>query len=283
MGYLLTKKIDIDHKLVRILNLWRLYKNIVVTSDIARTLLEQSSNRIKKAKKHSKCLLIGNGPNSAEIDLKKFIDSDIDIFTCNHSYKLKYFSKLDPTYHIIIDPKILSGEWHIDMIDKVLDLTDTTNVLLDIRWYSHPLLSDYVNNNRVYWINPVYFPSAYGRLPFKNIVDCYGLNVMLASLSLASNLNYKAIAYCGMNGDGLFRQVLDMPSHSFSDDQKDSATTNFDSMIESLSLHQHFLLSWAKLIEKLVLSGKLIYSLNTIGLLNFNLYIDAQEYIELPN
>ncbi|QNI86959.1 hypothetical protein [Synechococcus sp. ROS8604] len=283
MGLLLTQKINLEHKLVKFLNLWRFSNNILKSSSSQRITLQQTSYDLNKLKNNGKCLLIGNGPNTSEIDLNQFVGSDIDIFTCNHSYKLSCFSKLNPLLHLIIDPKIISGEWNVSMIDKILGLTDTTHVLLDIRWYRHPLLANYIHNHRVNWINPIYFPSAYGALPFKNIYDCYGLNVMLASLSLASNLDYKAIAYCGMNGDGLFRQILDIPSHSFSDDKKDSATSSFYSMIESLTLHQHFMLSWAKLVEELISNGKLVYSLNTIGLLNFNLYTDPHKFKELPD
>lgn len=283
MGFLVSKKLSVDHKLVKLLNLWRFAKGVFKSNISQRALLQQSSRTVKKLKCNRKCLLIGNGPNSSEIDLCQFVDSNIDIFTCNHAYKLPYYSQLNPTFHLIIDPKIISGEWNVSMIDKVLDLTDTTYILLDVRWHRNPLLAKYINNHRVKWINPIYFPSAYGSLPFKNICDCFGLNVMLASLSLASNLNYKAIAYCGMNGDGLFRQILDIPSHSFYDDRKDSATSSFYSMIDSLTLHQHFMLSWAKMVEKLNLNGTSVYSLNTIGLLNFNLYIDPDDFKELSS
>ena len=280
MVNILSSKIKLEHKFVQLLNVYRSLKFLQLKSS-KKTALKESISKIKNNLNSKKCILIGNGPSVKKINFDLAEMGTVDTFTCNHFYKHKHFSRISPKVHFIIDRKILTGEWDSKMIDNVLEKSPNTLIAIDLSFAKDKKLKNYRNHKNIVYINPCLFPSFYSSITRKNSLKCMGLNVMLAALSTTVKFEYTHYALCGIDGDGIFQEICNSSSHFYAETKKDSSMNSFNSMLESLNFHNHFIKSWQGIILKMESKGIKIYNLSTDGILNFSQKINLQKYLEL--
>ena len=280
MAKLLSSKIKIEHKIAQLLNVYRSIKFLQLKSS-ERTVLKESISKIKKNLSSKKCILIGNGPSVKKINFDLEEIEKADIFTCNHFYKHEHFSRISPKVHFIIDRKILTGEWDSRMIDNVLEKSPNTLIAIDLSFAKDKRLKKYRDYKNIVYIYPCFFPSFYSSITKRQSSKCMGLNVMLAALSTTVKFEYTHFAFCGIDGDGIFQEICNSSSHFYDESKKDSSMNSFNSMIESLNLHNHFIKSWQGIILKMESKGLKVYNLSNDGILNFSQRINLQKYLEL--
>ena len=118
---------------------------------------------LKDMFKNQRCFLVANGPSINNQNLKP-LSGEITFFL-NRAYKHKDYEFIKPTFHILIDNKLATGEWDIDMIDVIIKKNPNVILLLNAKWYSLKKFNKYVNNNqlKIYWVDISLFTT-----PFHN-------------------------------------------------------------------------------------------------------------------
>ncbi|MDB6134136.1 MAG: hypothetical protein JWM59_2379 [Verrucomicrobiales bacterium] len=244
MGKLLDLKFTVDHRLLSVVNMWRTVKALRL-SGAQKAALRRTDAVWRKSGKGS-CLICGNGPSLGELSFEDF--SSTPAFAANYFYKHPQGDKLNPKHYVIIDGKITEGIWPVTMIDEIFATFPETSLFLDVRWLELPVFAPYVKNERIFWIYPALFPHAFLKPRRRLDQPLYALNVVSAIISLSTAMGYTGLGIAGVDGDGLFREILDMQSHFYAGD-KDHSMRNFESMVKSLMLSTENLWAWQGIVK----------------------------------
>ncbi|QNI66425.1 hypothetical protein [Synechococcus sp. BMK-MC-1] len=266
MGKLLSLKIKSEQHFSRCINLWRRALNLPFFLSIAHEL-HNSSDLITDVAASNKVIIAGNGPSFNLLGSCIGDLHSVDIITSNYAYKSPFFRSLSPKLHFIIDSKIVSGIWSLDMIDEVLAISPSTVIVLDARWKHLSEFHRFRDNPHIAWIMPIYYPSYYSnpkRLSF--VSGFHGLNVTACAFSVASILGYKSLAFIGVEADGLFREIIDTPSHFYSELKKDQSMSSYESMIDSLYLSSYALYAWSGFVRSVEAQGIDVSNLSDQGI-----------------
>ena len=240
MGKLLDLKFDIDHRLLGVVNCFRGIKSLSLNSR-QKAALAATNEKMAGTADGEKCLICGNGPSLNELEFGDF--GNTPSIAANFFYKHPDAAALKPKYYVIMDGKVIEGIWPVTMIDEIFSAFPDTSLFLDIRWLDHPILAPYVKDQRIFWILPSLFPTAFFKPRHRLDRPICGLNVVASAISVATVIGYKKLGIAGVDGDGLFREILDMQSH-FYDGAKDHSMRNFESMVKSLMLSTENLWAW---------------------------------------
>ena len=268
MGKFLRLKQQTDHHAIRLINLLLSFERYKLPA-YQRILLADSEKAIKGRVRSSAAILAGNGPSFALLEGNIYDLSSVDVFTCNYSYKSSSFSSVAPTFHFIIDPKLVDGTWPVTMVDEIISLSPDTMVVLDVRWSGISEMQRFRNLSNVSWILPLYFPSFYSALSSMGFSSGFhGLNVVSCSFSVATFLGYRHLGIIGVEADGLFREIVNQPSHFYLESNRDVSLSSFDLMVDSLYLSTHQLYAWKGCVAAASRLGVGIYNLSNIGILD---------------
>lgn len=274
MGKLLDIKFDIDHRLLSMVNAYRTLKAFATDRGLKEPL-KRTSDKWTKSDQGA-CLICGNGPSLSELDLCKLTAAPT--FVGNYFYKHKDAARLSPKYYVIIDGKVAEGIWPISMIDEIFAVFPNTQLFLDVRWRDLPLFAPYREDERIYWILPIVFPHAYLG-PRKDLHGpVCGLNVVATMISLATAMGYTKLGIAGVDGDGLFREIVDMQSHFYEGD-KDHSMRDFESMVKSLMLSTQNLWAWHGLVKVHAAHGVTLKNVCKGGIMDCMPRAEAGEFL----
>lgn len=246
MGKLLDLKLLVDHRLLGLVNLARAIKKIKLSSS-QRSALRATRRKFKSfSRRGEKILICGNGPSINELDFTLF--ESCDSVVANFFYKHPKAKELNPKFYVIIDGKIVDGIWPVTMIDEIFERFPDTELFLDVRWLNSALLKPYVGRKGINWILPSLLPTAYSKPRRDLAAPLCGLNVVASAIGIATSVGYTKIGIAGVDGDGLFREILDRPSH-FYEGAKDISMSSFESMVKSLVLSTENLWAWQGIVQ----------------------------------
>lgn len=245
MGKLLDLKLQIDHRLIGAVNLWR-QKEFFALKKIQKNALANCAEKFNKTANNDKILICGNGPSLNELNFSDF--STVDSVVANYFYKHEAASTLNPNYYVIIDGKIVSGVWPVQMIDEIFERIPNTELFLDVRWLHLDIMRPYITHPNINWIMPNILPNYFLKPRFDLTQSVCGLNVVAAAIGVSTCIGYKQLGIAGVDGDGLFREILDRPSHFYHGD-KDVSMQSFESMIKSLVLSTENLWAWQGIVQ----------------------------------
>jgi len=263
MGKLLDLKFEIDHRLLSLVNVYRSVKAMGISS-AQKAALRRTHERFYGADK-GPCLICGNGPSLNELDFASFAGTPS--FVANYFYKHQDAEKICPEYYVIIDGKIMEGIWPVTMIDEIFAKFPATTLFLDVRWMESDIMKPYRDDQRIYWILPIIFPNAVLK-PCRSLAGgVCGLNVVASAISVATAMGYTTLGIAGVDGDGLFREIVDIQSHFYSGD-KDHSMRNFESMVKSLMLSTENLWAWLGIVKTHKAAGIHFQNLCTGGIMD---------------
>jgi len=159
-----------------------------------------------------RCFLVGNGPSINKQDLKLLKDETT--FFVNRAFLLEDYEYVKPTYHVIVDPKLGTGEWPITYLDEIRKKNPDVILVLDVGWISLPQFKPYLSWNIV-WVN---FKKIFTRFTRKK-VDLTTINagapVIESCILNAIYMGFKDIYLLGVDYNGIFYDLLDMDSHAY--------------------------------------------------------------------
>lgn len=165
----------------------------------------------KLSHSESDVFIVLNAPSICNQDLSLLNGKDI-IFV-NRGFKHNLFQSLSPKYHIIIDPKILTGDWPISWLDEIISMTPDIKIVLPLQWSSLKLFKPYTSN--IIWLDLKKRFSALG--------------VSGACFEFAIIQNYKKIYFTGFDGNGIAHEMIKSQSHfyGYNEENNTKSTKNY--------------------------------------------------------
>lgn len=277
MGKLLDLKISFDHRCMQLLNVWK-GRELYSLSAEQKKLLKRTKEHFNKKLTSTKVLVCGNGPSINELDFSLFHSTDV--VAANYFYKHEKAAELNPKFYVIIDSKIASGVWPITMIDEIFEKLPKTNLFLDVRWAILSKFSPYLSHPNIFWIFPSLLPHAFLKPRTEIDKNLCSLNVVSCSISLITALGYKKIGIAGVDGDGLFREIINVSSH-FYEGQKDISMNSFQDMVKSLFLSAENLWAWQGIVKTHKEAQIHIYNVCTSGIMDCMERISPEKFISI--
>lgn len=276
MGKLLDLKLNLDHRLIATINQIKSVQASRLSREEKQVLSRTHERWANRAEKQ-KCLICGNGPSLNELKFKDF--TGIPSFAANYFYKHAEAKVLNPEFYTIIDGKVATGIWPISMIDDIFETLPETNLFLNVRWLSLPQFARFKNHPKIFWILPILLSNAYLKPRTRLDRPVIGSNVVVASICLATAIGFGDIGIAGVDGDGLFREILDMQSHFYEAD-KDHSMRDFESMVKSLTLSSSSLWAWNGFVKKHAHHGVQLQNLCRGGIMDCMPRVSPEKFLE---
>lgn len=168
--------------------------------------------------------IILNGPSLQEQDLSALKGKSL--MFVNRGFKHPLYSELQPEFHVIVDPKLKTGEWPITWLDEILEMAPNVVLVLDANWASLEKFKPYREKASILWINQqLYWSRIYSSdidicKPFK------GFAVFGACFHLAAYMGFDKIFFTGFDANGLAYEMLKQDSHFYGiNDENNLKTT----------------------------------------------------------
>ncbi len=160
--------------------------------------------------------LVANGPSIKKQNLRLLKD-EITFFV-NRSFLHKDYEYIKPTYHVIVDNKLATGEWDIHFLDQIIEMNPKVIFLLNAKWYSVDKFQPYINNDRfnIYWVDMKLFTTPFHKHRKIDITKItYGAAVTgVAKISMVY-MGMKNIYFLGQDGNGLCYELIGRDSHFY--------------------------------------------------------------------
>jgi len=193
---------------------------------------------LKNKYKNKSAFLIANGPSIKKQNLRLLKD-EITFFV-NRSYLHKDYEYIKPTFHIIIDPKLATGEWEIEMIDKIVELNPGVTFFLNAKWYYLDKFQKYKDNRKfkIYWVDTRLFTTPFHRNRQIDLTKItYGSAVTGVAFVAAIYMGIKNFYFLGQDGNGLCYEILNKDSHFYGVNPENKTKTINDIVRDLYMMH----------------------------------------------
>lgn len=171
---------------------------------------------VKSILKDQRVFVVANGPSINSQDLKplKFETS----FFVNRSFLHKDYSYIQPTFHVIVDSKLATGEWDLTFLDEILQINPNVTFLLNAKWFHMEKFKPYIQDPKfkIYWVETNLFTTPFHRFRKLDLTKLtYGSAVAGAATTSAIYMGTKEIYFLGQDGNGLCYELTDGDSHFY--------------------------------------------------------------------
>lgn len=218
---LMVKKDDL---IIDIINkLWS-YKNRFNLKE--RKLLREIKTT-KAVGKGKNVYIILNGPSLKKQDLS-ILKGESIVFV-NKGFKHPLFKSLMPDFHVIVDNKLISGEWPITWLDEILEMNPKITFVMPVSWAFNKKIKPYVKRNiNFYWLET------------SEPLKCLGVSG--TCFNFAIEQKFENIYFTGFDANGLGYELIKENSHFYgvNEDNLKKNTKNYviDLYMHSRHLHE---------------------------------------------
>ena len=228
---------------------------------------EMGRNKELKNKHLGKrCFIVGNGPSIKQQDLTLLKDEYT--FFVNHFYRHSQIAEINPKYYAIIDPKLITGEWPITMLDEILEKCPEAKLLMSAQYQGTPKITAYADKADIYWVYPNQFLHQ-GFSCTSDISTCIGgSNVSTLCLFSAIHMGFTDIYLMGIDCDGIFRDLVEQSSHFYDAEVENIGDNDPELVVRHLRMSIQGLHGWRVIADKYKDSKHRIVNLTKGGLLN---------------
>ena len=206
---------------------------------------------LKNKYKNKRGVLVANGPSINKQNLRP-LRHEITFFI-NRSFLHKDYEYIQPTFHIIIDNKLASGEWDITFLDDIIAKNPKVIFILNAKWYENEKFKPYINNKKfnIYWVD---MRLMINRTMMKLNIDLtkitYGAAVTgVAKLGMVY-MGFKEIYFLGKDGDGLLRELLGIDTH-FYGVNPENKLKNTENLASDLYMMSRAFVEWSHYLKLL--------------------------------
>jgi len=258
----LDLKYQLDDAIYRAFNLWSAARFHFETS--IRGMLARNHD-LKDRHKSQRCFIVGNGPSILQQPLEKL--SGETVFACNYFYKHEKVTTIRPAYYFILDGKIKTGEWPVSMLDEVAASCPDSQLFLEAALDHKPDTYVFTKKFPVYWIGTgqIIYPGFDYPIDLTRRIG--GDNVVKIALQTAIYMGFTEIYLLGIDGDGLFRDLIGQSSH-FYEAAAENAEMDYLRMEKDLWFCTEGFRSWRAIAERFQFGPVRVYNATHGGLLN---------------
>ena len=254
-------KVKIDDNLFRVYNLIQRIRFSLCR--YAKKFHTDRNKVLKNLHRNERCFIVGNGPSIKKQDLLKLKGETT--FFVNMFYKHEHFADIQPTYYVIVDPKLQDRIWPLSMLDEIIEKSPKTTLFLNAKTSQDKEIFDYTNKADIYWL----YINQMSHMGYRGLFDItQGLataNVAKACLSAAVYMGFKDIYLLGIDCNGLFLDLVNRASHFY-----EEGACDLDMAVVESDLWQTAFgfRSWRALAKLLKRRGVNVVNLTCGGLLN---------------
>ncbi len=212
--------------------------------------------------------LVANGPSINNQNLRPLKD-EITFFV-NRSFLHKDYEYIKPTFHIIVDNKLATGEWDINFLDKVIEKNPEVILILNYQWFYLEKFQPYINDNKfkIYWVNMNLFTTPFHKHRKIDLTKLtYGAAVTGVAKMSMIYMGFKDIYFLGKDGNGLCYELIGGDSH-FYGTNSENATKSVKDIYGDLFMMSLSLKNWTYFNEYAKQIGVNIYNCTEGGIFN---------------
>ncbi len=219
-------KVKIDDNLFRVYNLIQRIR--FFTGRYAKKFHTDRNKVLKNIHRDERCFIVGNGPSIKNQDLVK-LKTETTFFV-NMFYKHEHFADIQPTYYVIVDPKLQNRVWPLSMLDEIIKKCPQTTLFLNAKASQDKEISAYTNKANIFWlyVNQMLHMGYPGPIDITQGIAAG--NVIKAALCAAIYMGFRDIYLLGIDLNGLFLDLTNEKSHFYGHDicANDMSTTEMN-------------------------------------------------------
>lgn len=178
--------------------------------------------------------VILNGPSLKTQDL--LLLKGKDLMFVNRGFMHPLYKDLQPKYHVFVDSKLRDGQWPIEWIDKIFELSPGIRIILPIAWYNNKRFMKYRDDSRFFW--------QYWTVPY------YVLGVSGGCFSYGISQKFDNIFFTGFDANGCAYDIINSSenSHFYGGDPElhNMSTKQHGDALFTTSLHYRDLNDFAR-------------------------------------
>ncbi|GAB4534237.1 MAG: hypothetical protein Tsb0014_20290 [Pleurocapsa sp.] len=221
---------------------------------------------LKNKHQGQRCFIIGNGPSIKQQDLTLLKDEWT--FCVNYFYKHPQITEIRPKYYGLIDPKLITGEWPISMIEEIVNSCPGTQLLMNAKYQDSPIIVNQCQNLPIYWLYNNQFLHE-GFSCSSDLTKGLGSSTVITScLFAAIYMGFSEIYLLGLDCDGIFRDLVDQSSHFYEAAKENIGDNDPFLVIRNLRSSIQGLQGWRAIAQHFENSPHKIVNLTNGGLLN---------------
>jgi hypothetical protein len=261
-SYKRTRKEKLDDLYFETINKLRYVKFLYEKTFKGKHKQLEKNIELKDIHKGKRCFVIGNGPSINNQDLTLLKDEIV--FMVNRAFLDPRYEAIKPTYHVIVDPKLSTGEWPITFLDEIVKKNPNVTFLLNSSWCDIDIFQPYKEKCKIYWID-----QSLNFTPFieNRKIDLrkrtYSKFVVEQGITVAIYMGLKGIYFTGVEGNGLAYLMMDKSSHSYGVNKED-LDLKWENIARSYQSGSYWLKSWNSISQYCKLNNIQFYNL-TIG------------------
>lgn len=199
----------------------------------------------------NRIFVILNGPSIKEQNLEKLEGEDA-VFV-NRGFKHPAYATIKPKFHVFVDPKMVTGEWDLEWLDEIHEMSPDTIFVFPAAWYFIPKFAPYINKYKIYWL--------------LSSGKCHCTGVGGACFDFAYRLGYKEIYFTGWEATGLAHELLKTTSHFYGVNEENALKNSADYSRDLYMMSRH-LNDLINLSKKYKRKGVRVVNLTIGGLLD---------------
>lgn len=191
---------------------------------------------LKNRHKGQRAFIIGNGPSVGETDLGVLADEVC--FAVNRGFKHPDYAKVQPAYHVIVDPKLADGTWPLSWLDEIVEKNKDVTFLLNAKWATLAPFKDAARKHRIHWLPTHLFFTPWTRRPIDLTRLTVGGGAVEQCIVSAIYMGCNPIYLLGHERNGFFLRVAGKASHFYGSNTDDDeySTTNLAYLLYSAGL-----------------------------------------------
>jgi hypothetical protein len=189
----------------------------------------ERNKELKNKHLGQRCFIVGNGPSIKQQDLTLLANEWT--FCVNHFYRHPQIEDIKPKYYTIIDPKLITGEWPVSMLDEIIEKCPQAKFFLSSQYQDIPQISAYSEFAAIY-------------------------------------MGFQDIYLLGIDCDGIFRDLVEQSSHFYEAKKENIGDNDPLLVVRHLRSTIQGLRGWGVIADKFKNSPHNITNLTRGGLLN---------------
>lgn len=207
----------------------------------------KKNKELKNCHLNKRVFIIGNAPSINDVDLTLLKDEIT--FMVNRSVSHKDYEKIQPNYHVFIDPKITTGQWSTTYLDEIYEKNPNCTLLLHADWYDLDIFDNFKKKMPIYWLKTKFisplFPKRF-KIDLTTIsTSCY---VVEQAITSAIYMGASEIYLLGVEGDGIAYQLLNQGSHFSGKDPDYEGASPFE-LARTMYFVSQYIRMWYSLAE----------------------------------
>lgn len=221
---------------------------------------------LKNIHSGKRIFVLGNGPSLNNFDLKK-LKNEIVIMV-NRSFDHPDYEIIKPKYHIILDPKLKTGQWPLKYLDIIHEKNPNVNLILNANWFYLKKFDEYKKKMKIFWVKSKNISLLFNNFNYDLTQNYSSLAVVGNGLSMAMYSGSRKIYILGVELNGVLLLIAGKDSHFSGKDPDYDRHTTWN-WARDLNSNSRGIRLWYRFADHCKKNNIELINLSNRGILNF--------------